>query len=216
MINSPLLIQGVTIMFCNGFVLSSWAVTVHLSEENPWDASGRSLTHSLSDWGRQILHLMPFLCGKQRFLQHLQSHTADPVSLYASLINFDCFHSVAVKFFSLFFSYHSADKIAQIWTELSTAMETEQYSQEINTASPLLALQPCSQKLEVMAQVSFCSLWAWLLLCLEGESAIGNPTSTTGCTISTSPLRQGASKPKEPCKLMLKQRSLGRNSLTGC
>lgn len=105
MINSPLLIQGVTIMFCNGFVLSSWAVTVHLSEENPWDASGRSLTHSLSDWGRQILHLMPFLCGKQRFLQRLQSHTADPVSLYASLINFDCFHSVAVKFSSLTFFF---------------------------------------------------------------------------------------------------------------
>jgi len=65
-------------------------------------------------------------------------------------------------------------------------METEQYSQEINTASPLPALQPCSQKLEVLAQVSFCSLSTWLLLCLEGESQMGNPTTTTGYTISTS------------------------------
>lgn len=75
------------------------------------------------------------------FTASTKSHIVERVSVYAGLINFGCFHSVTVEFFSLnFFSCYSADKIAQIQTELSTAMETVQYSQEDKHCIFLLVL----------------------------------------------------------------------------
>lgn len=94
-----------------------------------------------------------------------------------------------------FFPYHFADKIAQIWTEPSTAMETEQYSQEINTASPLLVLQPCPQKLEVPAEISAATCKLGHYPIWQGRARWEMPRPSWAASAALPPQRQGASEP---------------------
>lgn len=74
-------------------------------------------------------------------------------------------------------------------------METEQYSQEINTASPLLVLQSCSQELEVLAQISAITCELDHYPTWQGRASWEIPAPPWVALSAFPPQGQGANKP---------------------
>lgn len=183
------MIQSLIIWFCNAFVFPLWVAIVYLLErqlrefkaqKSPTEHHWLRQAHLQSDaWAmREAKTFLLSLCS---LIQQTQSQCTQAWLILTASIQLQSSFS-SPNFFSCYF----ADKIAQIWTELSTAMETEQYSQEINTASPLLVLRSCLPKLEVLLQISAMPRKLEPFFYQTGESQTGNTRSIAGSIISIS------------------------------
>lgn len=200
------MIQSLIILVCNAFFFPLWIAIVYLLERQlqEFEAQKSPTKHhrlrqaDLKSDSWAVWEAKRFLLSFCSLIWQTQSQCMQAWLILTASIQLQS------SFSSPNFLCYFADKIAQIWTELSTAMETEQHSQEINTASPLLVLRSCLPKLEVLLQISAMTHKLVPLPYQTGESQVG----ITGSIISISSWDKAPVSLKQLCKVMLRREVL--------
>lgn len=144
-------------MFCNGFVCPLWAAIVYLLERKLWECKWQK-SPTESHWLTQADFKSDALAMQEakRFrhsvcslIQQTQSQRMQAWLILTASIQLQSSFSL------LIFSCYFADKIAQNldWVVYCHGNRTV-FSRDKHCKSPLLVLQSCLQKLEVLAWIS--------------------------------------------------------------